>query len=118
MGAGVTVLQGALRHHGLMDSLTPTQRDRGLQRLRRLTFGATAGGLIAVVGVGYAAAASYAGKASSSGTGSTSTTTTTTTDTTTSPSATPSASSGGLQATPQAPTTGSGGSATVTSGGS
>ena len=31
-----------------MDSLTPTQRDRGLQRLRRLTFGATAGGLIAL----------------------------------------------------------------------
>jgi len=48
-----------------MDSLTPTQRDRGLQRLRRLTFGATAGGLIAVVGVGYAAAVSYAGNASS-----------------------------------------------------
>ena len=102
-----------------MDSLTPTQRDRGLQRLRRLTFGATAGGLIAVVGVGYAAAASYAGKASSNGTASTTTTTTTTTDTTTSPSATPSTSSGGgLQATPQAPTTGSTGTATVTSGGS
>jgi|SRR5438309_3792240 len=98
-----------------MDSLTPTQRDRGLQRLRRLTFGATAGGLIAVVGVGYAAAASYAGKASSNSTAST----TTTTDTTTSPSATPSTSSGGgLQATPQAPTTGSTGTATVASGGS
>ena len=99
-----------------MDSLTPTQRDRGLQRLRRLTFGATAGGLIAVVGVGYAAAASYAGKSSSTATAQS---TTTTTDTTTSPSATPSTSSGGgLQATPQAPTTGSTGTATVTSGGS
>ena len=97
-----------------MDSLTPTQRDRGLQRLRRLTFGATAGGLIAVVGVGYAAAASYAGNASTSGTASTTTAATTTTDTTT----TPSTSSGGLQSVPQAPTTGSGGSATVTSGGS
>ena len=94
-----------------MDSLTPTQRDRGLQRLRRLTFGATAGGLIAVVGVGYAAAASYAGKASSNSTAST----TTTTDTTTSPSATPSTSSGGGL---QAPTTGSTGTATVASGGS
>jgi len=99
-----------------MDSLTPTQRDRGLQRLRRLTFGATVGGLIAVVGVGYAAAASYAGKASSSGTA---LTTTTTTDETTSSSSTSSTTnSSGLQATPQAPTTGSSGTGTVTSGGS
>jgi len=110
------VLQGALSHHVLMNSLTPTQRDRGLRRLRRLTFGATAGGLIAVVGVGYAAAASYAGKSSSSGT---SQATATTTDTTTSSSASSSTtSSDGLQSAPQAPTTGSSGSGTVTSGGS
>ena len=95
-----------------MDSLTPTQRDRGLERLRRLTFGATAGGLIAVVGVGYAAAASYAGKSSSA----TALTTTTTTGTTTSSSS--STSSSGLQSAPQVPTTGSSGSGTVTSGGS
>ncbi len=95
-----------------MDSLTPTQRDRGLQRLRRLTFGATAGGLIAVLGVGYAAAASYAGKSSSTATAQS---TTTTTDTTTSASTT---SSSGLQSAPQAPTTGSSGSGTVTTGGS
>ena len=99
-----------------MDSLTPTQRDRGLQRLRRLTFGATAGGLIAVVGVGYAAAASYAGKSSSTATAQN---TTTTTDTTTSSSSSSSTtSSSGLQSVPQAPTTGSGGSGTVTTGGS
>ena len=98
-----------------MDSLTPTQRDRGLQRLRRLTFGATAGGLIAVVGVGYAAAASYAGKASSSGTAQAATTTT---GTTPSSSSTSSTSSSGLQPGTQAPTTGSSGSGTVTSGGS
>src|SRR5207245_4456648 len=117
-GAAVTILQGAPRHHGVMDSLTPTQRDRGLQRLRRLTFGATAGGLIAVVGVGYAAAASYAGKSSSTATAQ-STTTTTTTDTTTSSSSSSSTtSSSGLQSAPQAPTTGSSGSGTVTTGGS
>jgi hypothetical protein len=97
-----------------MDSLTPTQRDRGLDRLRRLTFGATAGGLIAVVGVGYVAATSYAGKSSSS---STALTTTTSTDTTTSSSSSTSSGSG-LQPAPQAPTTGSSGSGTVTSGGS
>ena len=108
------VLQGALRQHGVMDSLTPTQRDRGLERLRRLTFGATAGGLIAVVGVGYAAEASYAGKSSS---GSTALTTTTTTATTTSSTSSASSDSS-LQSAPQTPTTGSSGSGTVTSGGS
>jgi hypothetical protein len=112
----VTVLQGAARHHGVMDSLTPTQRDRGLQRLRRLTFGATAGGLIAVVGVGFVAASSYAGKSSSGGTALTATTTT---DTTASSNSTSSTSSdSGLQSAPTAPTTGSSGSGTVTSGGS
>jgi hypothetical protein len=99
-----------------MDSLTPTQRDRGLQRLRRLTFGATAGGLIAVVGVGYVAAASYAGKSSATATAQS---TTTTTDTTTSSSSSSSTtSSNGLQSAPQAPSTGSSGSGTVTTGGS
>jgi len=98
-----------------MDSLTPTQRDRGLQRLRRLTFGATTGGLIAVLGVGYAAAASYAGKSSSTATAQS---TTTTTDTTTSSSSSSSTSSSGLQSAPQALTTGSSGSGTVTTGGS
>jgi hypothetical protein len=97
-----------------MDSLTPTQRDCGLDRLRRLTYWATAGGLIAVVGVGYLAASSYAGKSSSSGTA---LTTTTSTDTTTSSSSSTNSGSG-LQPAPQAPTTGSSGSGTVTSGGS
>jgi len=96
-----------------MDSLTPTQRDRGLERLRRLTFGAAAGGLIGVVGVGIAAAASYAGTPSSNATAQT---TTTTTDTTTNSSSSTSGSD--LQSGPQAPTTGSSGSGTVTSGGS
>ena len=90
-----------------MNSLTPTQRDLGLQRLRRLTFGATAGALIAVLGVGYVAAASYAGKSSIASSS-------TALDTTSSGT---SASSGSLQST-QAPTTGSSGSGTVTSGGS
>ena len=90
-----------------MNSLTPTQRDLGLQRLRRLTFGATAGALIAVVGVGYVAAASYTGKAPS---GSSSTALDTSSSGTTT-------GSGSLQST-QAPTTGSSGSGTVTSGGS
>jgi hypothetical protein len=99
-----------------MDALTPTQRDLGLQRLRRLTFGATAGGLIAVVGVGYVAASSYAGNSSSSDTALTATTTT---DTTASSSSTSSTSSdSGLQSTPTAPTTGSSGSGAVTTGGS
>ena len=98
-----------------MDSLTPAQRDRGLQRLRRLTFGATAGGLIAVVGVSYVAASSYAGKASS---GRTALSTTTSTDANTSSSDSSTSSSNGLQPAPQAPTTGSSGSGTVTSGGS
>ena len=97
-----------------MDSLTPTQRDRGLERLRRLTFGAAAGGLIGVVGVGIAAAASYAGKPSSTAAAQT---TTTTTDTTTNSSSSTTSSSD-LQSAPQAPTTGSSGSGTVTSGGS
>ena len=96
-----------------MNALTPIQRDRGLQRLRRLTFGATAGALVAVVGVGYVAAASYAGKTSSS---STALSTTTSTTTTTNSSST--SSSNSLQAPTQAPTTGSSGSGTVTSGGS
>jgi len=96
-----------------MNALTPIQRDRGLQRLRRLTFGATAGALVAVVGVGYVAAASYAGKTSSS---STALSTTPSTTTTTNSSST--SSSNGLQAPTQAPTTGSSGSGTVTSGGS
>jgi hypothetical protein len=65
-----------------------------------------------VVGLSYVAASSYAGKSSPGGTA---LTTTTTTDTTTSSST----SSGiGLQPSPQVPTTGSSGSATVTSGGS
>ena len=96
-----------------MNALTPIQRDRGLRRLRRLTFGATAGALAAVVGVGYVAAASYAGKTSSS---STALSTTTSTTTTTNSSST--SSSNSLQAPTQAPTTGSSGSGTVTSGGS
>jgi len=95
-----------------MNSLTPIQRDRGLQRLRRLTFGATAGALVAVVGVSYVAAASYAGKSSSNAAGTALNTTTTTTDNSSS------TSSNSLQPATQAPTTGSSGSGTVTSGGS
>ena len=98
-----------------MNSLTPTQRDRALARLRRLTFGATAGALVAVVGVGYIAAASYAGK-SSANASPTAANTTTSTDSSSSSNATSDSSS--LQTAPQAPTTGSSGSGTVTSGGS
>jgi hypothetical protein len=95
-----------------MNSLTPIQRDRGLQRLRRLTFGATAGALVAVVGVSYVAAVSYAGKSSSNSTGTALNSTTTTADNSSS------TSSSSLQPATQAPTTGSSGSGTVTSGGS
>ena len=98
-----------------MNALTPIQRDRGLQRLRRLTFGATAGALVAVVGVGYVAAASYAGKTSST---SSSTALSTTTSTTTTTNSSSTSSSNSLQAPTQAPTTGSSGSGAVTSGGS
>lgn len=42
--------------------LTPTDRDRALARLRRLSLGAGISSLVAVGGIGYAAAASYAGK--------------------------------------------------------
>ena len=98
-----------------MNALTPIQRDRGLRRLRRLTFGATAGALAAVVGVGYVAAASYAGKTSPA---SSSTALSTTTSTTTTTNSSSTSSSNSLQAPTQAPTTGSSGSGTVTSGGS
>ncbi|HEV3462340.1 MAG TPA: hypothetical protein VG413_09880 [Candidatus Dormibacteraeota bacterium] len=93
-----------------MNALTPIQRDRGVQRLRRLTFGATAGALVAVVGVSYVAAASYAGNSPA-------TTASTTTSTTTTADSSSTSSSTSLQPT-QAPTTGSSGSGTVTSGGS
>jgi hypothetical protein len=96
-----------------MKSLTPTQRDRGLARLRRLTYGATAGALVAVVGFGYAAAASYAGKTASST--ALNTTAATAAPATVAPSTD---SSSSLQPAPQAPSTGSSGSGTVTSGGS
>ncbi len=102
-----------------MDSLTPTQRDRGLERLRRLTFGATAGALVAVVGVSYVAAASYAGTSSANGSATAADTTTSTTATTDSSSSSSStSSSNSLQPSTQAPITGSSGSGTVTSGGS
>src|SRR5260370_34577782 len=94
-----------------MNSLTPIQRDRGLQRLRRLTFGATAGALVAVVGVSYVAAASYAGKSSSNSSGTALNTTTTTTHNSSS------TSSNSLQPATQAPTTRGSGSGTRTSGG-
>src|SRR5438067_7170 len=81
-GPGVTDLQGAMPHHAAMDSLTPTQRDRGLERLRRLTFGATAGALVAVVGISYVAAASYAGTSSANASATAADTTTSTTTTT------------------------------------
>ena len=95
-----------------MNALTPIQRERGLQRLRRLTFGATAGALVAVVGVSYVAAASYAGKSASTSASTALNTTTTTTDNSSS------TTSNSLQPATQAPTTGSSGSGTVTSGGS
>src|SRR5436305_1655282 len=100
-----------------MDSLTPTQRDRGLERLRRLTFGATAGALVALVGVSYVAAASYAGTSSASGSA-TAAQATTSTATTTDSSSSSTSSSNSLQSSTQAPITGSSGSGTVTSGGS
>src|SRR5438552_17054015 len=98
-----------------MDSLTPTQRDRGLERLRRLTFGATAGALVAVVGVSYVAAASYAGTSSANGSATaadTTTSTTATTDSSSSSSSSSTSSSNSLQPSTQAPITGSSGSGT------
>ena len=100
-----------------MNSLTPTQRDRGLERLRRLTVGATAGALVAVVGVGYVAAASYAGKSSATASATAANTTTSTT-TSTDSSSSSTDSSNSLQQAAQVPTTGGSGSGTVTSGGS
>src|SRR5436190_2081814 len=87
-----------------MNSLTPTERDRGLQRLRRLTFGATAGALVAVVGVSYAAAASYAGKTTSSSTALK--TTTTDSSTTSSSDSSQSSSTSSVPAATAAPTIG------------
>src|SRR5439155_21453298 len=98
----VTVLQGVPGHHVLMNALTPTQRDRGLERLRRLTFGATAGALVAVVGVSYVAAASYAGT-SSANASATAADTTTSTTTTTDSSSSSTSSSNSLQQAQQAP---------------
>src|SRR5207245_6516289 len=100
-----------------MNSLTPTQRDRGLERLRRLTFGATAGALVAVVGVGYVAAASYAGKSSATASATAANTTTSTT-TSNGSSSSSTESSNSMQQAAQVHTTGSSGSGTVTSGGS
>src|SRR5438309_903699 len=51
-----------------MKSFTATDRDRGLRRLRRLTFGAVTGATMALLGISYVAAASYAGKASTAST--------------------------------------------------
>jgi cytochrome c oxidase assembly factor CtaG len=88
-----------------MKALTPIERDRGLQRLRRLTFGVAAGALMAVLGISYVAAASYAGKSTS-------------TLTSTASTASQSSTSSDLQSSAQAPSTGSSGTGTVTTGGS
>lgn len=97
-------------------AMTPLDRDRGLQRLRRLTIGATAGALLATTGISYVAAASYAGKSASS-TAST-TASSTTTASTTSSSTTATTSSSTVQSATTTPRTGSSGSGLVTSGGS
>lgn len=110
---------------------TPQDRDRSLRRVRRLTFGAAVGSLAAVLGLGTVAAATNPGQTSSknsdrtaasqpaTGTGSTATQTPTPTPTPT-PTATPSQSTGdgGLQQAPSAPSTGTSGGASATSGGS
>src|SRR5947209_12164874 len=101
-----------------MNAITPTQRDRGLQRLRRLTVGAATGATMALLGISYVAAASYAGKTSSS-TALNSSSSTTSAATTPSSSATASAtSSPSTQASTSSASTGSTGSGTVTTGGS
>jgi len=92
-----------------MKSLTPTQRDRGLQRLRQLTFAATAGASMAVIGMSYVAAASYAGQASNSSNTALNSSTSSQSSTT---------SSDSLATATAAPTTAGNGSGTVTSGGS
>src|SRR5207248_3209174 len=83
---------------------------------RLLAFGATAGALVAVVGVSYVAAASYAGTSSANGSATAAdTTTTSSTTTTTDSSSSSTSSSNSLQPSTQAPTTGSSGSGSVTS---
>jgi hypothetical protein len=127
----VTDSQGCSRNHQSMQQhpATPRDRDRSLRRVRRLTFGAAVGSLAAVLGLATVAAATNPGETSSqssdgtassqpaTGTGSTATQTPTPTQT---PAATPSQSTGdsGLQQAPSAPSAGTSGGASATSGGS
>ena len=98
-----------------MKSFTATDRDRGLRRLRRLTFGAVTGATMALLGISYVAAASYAGKASTAST--TALNTSTSSATTSSSSSATENATASATASPTA-TTGNSGSGTVTSGGS
>src|SRR5207245_820730 len=120
----ITNLQGWGAQHVPMKSLTPIQRDRSLERLRKLTFGAAAGSMMALLGISYVAAASYAGKSSSSSSTALNASTSSSASDSSSSSAADSSSqssttdSSSVQSSAQAPTTGSSGSGTVTSGGS
>src|SRR6184192_4249287 len=113
----ITDLQGSGAQHVDMNSLTPTQRDRGLQRL---PFAAAAGASVAVLGVSYVAAASYAGTSSSASSTALNSSSSSSTDSSSTTSASPSAtaSSDSLPSATAAPTTAGNGSGTVTSGGS
>jgi len=104
--------KGAVAIIEAMNALTPSQRDRALYRMRRVTVGVAAGASISVLGIGYVAAASYAGKTTSSSNQTASTASLDDGASSGSNAAAPAASSG------SSATTGSSGTATVTTGGS
>lgn len=101
-------------HH--QPPFSPGGRDRGLQRLRRLTVGAAVGSTAAMFGFGALAAVSYAGKTTATAGASapsTSTSSPSQSTTTTTPTPTPVA----VQPAATPPTSGSG-RTPVTTGGS
>ena len=103
--------------------LTPSERDRALGRLRRLTAGAVVGAAFGLGGMAYVAAAVYPGHASNSSSGTSLATTgsssssTASTDSSSSSTAT-AAPTASATAVPTTAPTASKASAAVTSGGS
>ena len=103
--------------------LTPSERDRALGRLRRLTAGAAVGAAFGLGGMAYVAAAVYPGHASNSSSGTSLATTGSSSSSTASAaasatSAATSAPTASATAAPTAAPTASKASAAVTSGGS
>jgi hypothetical protein len=95
---------------------SPQGRDLALRRLRRLTLGAAIGSLAAVAGLGTLAAATYSGHTKTSAT--TSATQSSSGSSDSSSGSTSSSGSSTLQSPSQAPASASGGTASVSSGGS